>query len=72
MGAALEAMKDTVTSEFIIHSFITHGPEGAVNGVITTEQGGSFSFCDVYRFASSSSKKIKSMTSYVIASNPGE
>ena len=70
--AALKAMKDTATSGLIINSIITHGPEGAVNGVITTEQGGSFSFCDVYRFASASGKKFKSMTSYVIDRNTGE
>ena len=64
--AALEAMKDTVTSELIIHSIISHVPEGAVNGVITTEQGGSFSFCDVYRFTSASGKKINAMMSFAI------
>ena len=64
-------MKDTVTSELVILSIITHGPEGAVNGVINTEQGGSFSFCDVYRFASASGKKIRSMMSYVVDLNGG-
>ena len=38
--AALEAMKDTINSELVIHSIITHGAEGVVNGVTTTEQGG--------------------------------
>lgn len=65
-------MKDVVTSELVILSIITHGSEGAVNGVITTERGGSFAFCDVYRFASPSGKKIKSMMSYVVNLNGGE
>ncbi|MYB77101.1 MAG: nuclear transport factor 2 family protein [Chloroflexi bacterium] len=64
--AALEAMKDTITSELVIHSIITHGPKGVVNGVITTEQGGAVAFCDVYRFASTSGTKIESMMSYAI------
>ena len=64
--STLEAMKDVVRSELVILSVITHGAEGVVNGVITTEQGGSFAFCDVYRISSSSSKEIKSMMSYVI------
>ena len=37
---ALEAMKDTFTTELTIHAIIAHGPEGTVNGVITTGQGG--------------------------------
>lgn len=70
--AALETMKDTVMTELTIHSIITHGPEAAVNGIITTEQGGTFAFCDVYRFTSASGKKINAMTSYVIDLNAGE
>ncbi len=37
---ALEAMKDTITTELTIHAIIAHGPEG----VITTGQGDSFAF----------------------------
>lgn len=64
--AALEAMKHAVATEFVIHSIITHGCEGAVNGVITMEQGGSVAFCDVCQFASTAGKKIKSMKSYAV------
>ncbi len=69
---ALEAMQDTVTTELTIHATVTHSPEAAVHGVITTEQGGSFAFCDIYRFASPSANKINAMTSYVIALNDGD
>jgi len=69
--AALAAMKDFVTSKFVILSIITHGSEGAVNGVIKTEQGKSVAFCDVYRFASVSGTKIKSMMSYAIELHSG-
>ena len=70
--AALEEMRDVVTSELVIHSIITHGAEGAVNGVITTEQGSSVAFCDVYRFTSASSRKIRSMKSYVVSLDGGD
>ncbi|MCY3711619.1 MAG: nuclear transport factor 2 family protein [Caldilineaceae bacterium] len=70
--AALEAMKDTVTTELLIHSIIAHGPEGAVNGVIATEQGDSFVFCDVDCFASASGNRINAMMSYVIALDRGD
>lgn len=63
---ALEAMQNVLASELLIHSIITHGLEGAVNGVITMEQGGSVAFCDVCQFASAAGKKIKTMTSYAV------
>jgi len=66
MREALDAMKNAVASELVIHSIITHGHEGAVNGVITMEQGESVAFFDVCQFASSASKKIKSMKSYAV------
>ena len=55
-----------------IDSIITHGPDAAVNGVITTERGGAFAFCDIYRFTSASGKKINALTSYVINLPGGE
>ena len=63
---ALEAMKDVATRELVIHSIITHGREGAINGVITTEGGRSVAFCDVCQFASAAGTKIKTMKSYTI------
>ena len=69
---ALEAMNDVVTRELVIYSIITNGREGVVNGVITTEQGGSVAFCDVCQFASTSGQKIKSMASYTIDLSSGE
>ena len=69
---ALDKMKEIVTSELVIHSILTHGLEGAVNGVIMTEQVGPFAFCDIYQFASASDMRIKSMMSYVVDLNSGE
>lgn len=52
---ALDAMKDVVTRELVIDSIITQGSEGAISGVITTEQGGWVAFCDVRQFVSAGS-----------------
>lgn len=62
----LEMMKEMVASELVINSIITQGLAGAINGVITTEQGGSVAFCDVCRFESESGARIQSMKSYAI------
>ncbi len=70
--AALEAMKGTITTKLLIHSTVPHGPEAAVNGINTTEQGGPFAFCDANSFTSASGQKIKAMTSYVIDLRAGE
>ncbi len=64
--AALDAMSHTVTRELVIDSIIVQGLEGAINGVITTEQGGSIAFCDVCQFESAAGNRVKSMKSYAV------
>lgn len=64
--ASLEAMSGVATRELVIDSIITAGREGAVNGVIASEQGGSVAFCDVCEFESASGDRIKSMKSYTV------
>ena len=61
---ALEAMAGVRTRELVIHSIITDGREGAINGVIKTEPGGVYAFCDVCRFDGNG--KIDLMKSYSI------
>ncbi len=63
---ALDAMKDVVTRELVIHSIFTEGREGAVNGLIVTEAGGAVVFCDICRFASDAGGLIESMKSFAI------
>ncbi|MCY3781664.1 MAG: nuclear transport factor 2 family protein [Chloroflexi bacterium] len=63
---ALEAMQGVVTREFVIHSIITQGREGAINGLIITEEGGQYAFCDVCQFDSPAGKRIQSMMSYTL------
>ena len=65
--ALLEAMQGIGTSDLVIESIITHGREAAVNGVIRSNSGEAHAFCDVVQFTSTSSMKIKTMTSYSIA-----
>ena len=62
--AALEAMSGVAVRELAIHSIITDGREGAINGVITTAQGSVMAFCDVCRFDASG--KVNQMKSYTV------
>lgn len=63
---AINKMKDKEASELFIEKIITHGKEGATNGIITMKNRKKYAFCDVYEFKSSSSKMLKTLTSYVI------
>lgn len=65
----LEMMKEMAASELVIHSIITDGSEGAVNGLITTRQGKTAAFCDVCQFASAAGNLIKSIKSYTVEIN---
>lgn len=62
----LEKMKEEKTSELILHQVMSHGKEGAVNGIITTENNQKYAFSDFYMFKGAKGVKIKSITSYVI------
>ena len=63
----LESMENAGTSDLVIESIITHGRDAAVNGVIRSNAGQAHAFCDVVHFTSTTSMKIKTMTSYSIA-----
>lgn len=61
----INIMKDYVADEMTIHSIVTHGAEAALNGEI--KMGGkTYAFCDVYRFNSADSAKIKELKSYIV------
>ena len=50
-----------------LYFIITHGKLGAANGIIRSEDGDEYVFCDIYGFSSNSQEtKIKEMTSYII------
>ena len=46
----LENMKKDIVEELTINSIITHGREGAVNGLIKMKDGRNYAFCDIYEF----------------------
>lgn len=62
----LETMKNESASELILKQILTHGKEGAANGIIKAHNGKSYAFSDFYEFNNAKSSKIKSITSYVI------
>lgn len=65
-AAVLEEMKEKAASELLVEQILTHGREGAVNGVITASSGNKYAFSDFYKFRGAKGAKIKRLTSYVI------
>ncbi|PZD76575.1 nuclear transport factor 2 family protein [Mesonia sp. K7] len=62
----LEKMQSVKAAELTIHQILSHGKEGAANGVITMENGKRYAFADFYVFQNAKGQKIKTMTSYAI------
>ena len=62
----LEKMKSEKATELIIDQILSHGKEGATNGIIKMQNGKKYAFSDFYKFKGAKGAKIKSMTSYVI------
>lgn len=62
----LEKMQSLKTSELIIDQILSHGKEGAANGVMIMENGNQYAFSDFYIFQGAMGKKIKAITSYCI------
>ncbi|MFA7688054.1 MAG: nuclear transport factor 2 family protein [Moheibacter sp.] len=62
----LEKMKSEKATELIIDQILSHGKEGAVNGIIKMQNGKKYAFSDFYKFQGAKGATIKSITSYVI------
>lgn len=62
----LEKMKSKKTAELIIDQILSHGKEGAVNGIMKMQSGKKYAFSDFYRFQGAKGIKIKSITSYAL------
>jgi len=62
----LEKMKSEKATELIIDQILSHGKEGAVNGIIKMQNGKKYAFSDFYKFQRAKGATIKSITSYVI------
>lgn len=63
---AIHKMADSEVAECVIEKVITHGKEGAVNGMMKMANGKGYAFSDVYEFKNVKATEIKKITSYVI------
>lgn len=64
--AELEKMESEKVSELVLEHILSHGKEGAANGIMKMQDGKKYAFSDFYVFQGAKGTKIKSMTSYVI------
>lgn len=62
----LEKMKSVKAKELIIDQILSHGKEGATNGIIKMQNGKKYAFSDFYKFKGAKGATINSITSYVI------
>ncbi|WP_194766483.1 nuclear transport factor 2 family protein [Tamlana sp. I1] len=62
----LEKIQSVKTTELILDQILSHGKEGAANGVMTMENGKQYAFSDFYLFQSAKGEKLKEITSYCI------
>lgn len=62
----LKKMKEAKATELILDQILSHGKEGAANGIIKMQNDKKYAFSDFYIFNGAKGSKIKSITSYVI------
>ena len=62
----LEKMKAEEPTELILNQILSHGKEGAVNGLMKMQNGKEYAFSNFYEFNGAKGAKIKSITSYII------
>ncbi|WP_417355350.1 nuclear transport factor 2 family protein [Flavobacterium sp.] len=62
----LEKMKSQEVVELIIDQILSHGKEGAVNGIMKMKNGKTYAFSEFYVFQNARGEKIKSLTTYCI------
>jgi hypothetical protein len=62
----LKKMKSEKVIELIIDQTLSHGKEGASNGVMKMKNGKKYAFSDFYVFKNTKSTDLKLITSYVI------
>ncbi len=62
----LEKMQSVKASELRIDQILSHGKEGAANGIMIMKNGTQYAFSDFYVFQSAKGEKIKTITSYCI------
>ena len=62
----LEKRKEEKTTELLLHQILSHGKEGAANGILTLQNGNKYAFSDFYQFSSAKGTKVKLITSYIL------
>jgi len=62
----LKKMQSVKASELRIDQILSHGKEGAANGIMIMVNGEHYAFSDFYVFQSAKGEKIKAITSYGI------
>lgn len=62
----LKKMKSEKVIELIINQTLSHGKEGASNGIMKMKNGKKYAFSDFYVFKNTKSTDLKLITSYVI------
>ncbi|OAN64653.1 DNA-binding protein [Balneola sp. EhC07] len=62
----LETLKSEKVSELMLDRILTHGKEGAANGIIKMENGNEYAFSDFYEFTGAKGTKVRSITSYIV------
>lgn len=65
----LETMAGHEAIQLKFDKILSHGKQGAVNGIMKMADGGSYAFADFYEFSNAKGEKIKTMISYVIDLN---
>ncbi|MDN3687657.1 nuclear transport factor 2 family protein [Cyclobacterium jeungdonense] len=65
-ASSLHEMASPEPMKLKIRHLITHGKEAAVEGTMTTPNGKTYSFCDIYTFNGFKDAQIKEMKSYVV------
>lgn len=62
----IEIMKSKKATELMINQILSHGKEGASNGIMKMQNGKQYAFSDFFVFKNTKSTVLKSITSYVI------
>ena len=62
----LEKMRSVRATELKLDQILSHGKEGAANGIMIMENSNQYAFSDFYVFQSAKGEKIQAITSYCI------
>ncbi|MEH6657071.1 nuclear transport factor 2 family protein [Leeuwenhoekiella marinoflava] len=62
----LEKMKSNKVGELVLEQILSHGKEGASNGIMKMQDGKKYAFSDFYKFKGAKGIKITLITSYIV------